>query len=69
MAGTPKLKVYTPEGEYVAACKYGEDATAVAQGYGAGATVRLGHSRVVLTIPEEGISYDDGAEVISAAIA
>lgn len=44
MAGAPKLKVYDPQGVYVAACKYGEDAACLAALYGHGATIRDGHN-------------------------
>jgi hypothetical protein len=47
MASTPRFKVYTPSGEYVAACKYAEDAAFVCGSYGDGATIRDGHARVV----------------------
>jgi hypothetical protein len=45
MAGTPKFKIFNPSGEYVAACKYPEDAAALVDLYGAGSTIRDGHSK------------------------
>ena len=47
MAAAPRFKVYNPEGEYVAACKYPEDAAAVVAAHGPGAQIRDGHTRVV----------------------
>lgn len=64
MAASPKYKVYTSGGEYVAACKFAEDAAAVAGLYGPGATVRLGHKRVVFT---DGIDGSGGESVDNAA--
>jgi hypothetical protein len=72
MAGSPKLKVYNPSGDYVAACKHGEDAAAIVAGSGDGATIRLGHSRVVWREGAEsfvaGESYDGVANLIAERI-
>jgi len=43
MAGSPQFKVYRA-GEYVAACKYPEDAAAIAGMGGEKVQVRYGHS-------------------------
>jgi len=68
MASSPIWKVYSRTGEYVAACKYGEDAAAVVATYAEGATIRYGHRRVVWTEGAEtfpaGESYDGVAQVI-----
>ena len=40
MAASPPYKVFNPQGEYVASCKYGEDAAAVVSCYGDGAKIR-----------------------------
>lgn len=46
MAATPEFKVYLPDGEYVAACKYPEEAGAVVALRGLpGTTIRWGHSK------------------------
>lgn len=61
MAASPRFKVYTPDGEYIAACKYSEDAAMLASlGYGKGATIRDGHTKrsIVWT---EGVD-GDGSE-------
>lgn len=46
MAATPKWKVYSALGEYVAACKHAEDAACLVALYGDGATIRLGHNLI-----------------------
>jgi hypothetical protein len=55
MARSPILKVYR-DGEYVASCKYYEDAAAIC-GMGGNAKVKLDHGRTIWT---------EGSEVISA---
>lgn len=48
MASSPTWKVYSVDGEYVASCKYVEDAAALLSAcYGIGATIRYGHSKKV----------------------
>lgn len=73
MAGSPKLKVYNPSGEYVASCKYGEDAAMIAGGYGEGATIRYGHSLIVWREGSEtemaSESYDTCADTMAERIA
>lgn len=65
MAATPKWKVYR-NGEYVAACKYAEDAAALVAV--SGGVVKHGHSLVVWREGEEdfaaGESYDAAAELM-----
>lgn len=69
MAQTPRFKVYTAQGEYVAACKYAEDAAAVVAAYGDGTTIRFGHRTVVFTQGSDdadaGDSYDDVAALVN----
>lgn len=69
MGGSPVLKVYSREGEYLAAFKYAEDAAALVALRGSGATIRRGHRRVVWTEGMESQpaieSYDYVAEVAS----
>lgn len=45
MAGSPDLKVYTADNEYVACFKHYEDAAAFVAFRGRGATVRYGHNK------------------------
>lgn len=45
MSGSPSLKIFNPQGEYIGCVKHYEDAACLVASYGAGATVRLGHSK------------------------
>jgi len=67
MAGAPRYKVYTADGEYVATCKFAEDAAAVVASY-EGGTIRDGHRKVVWHEGDEsdtaGNSYDAVAQTI-----
>jgi hypothetical protein len=60
MAASPPLKIHNPSGEYVASCKYYEDAAMLVGNYGVGAKVK--HS--IGVIWHEG---HEGSEEISAA--
>ena len=60
MASAPHLKVFNPSGEYIAACKFYEDAAALAALNGNGSSVRLGHSK-------KDTLWMEGSERISAA--
>jgi len=60
MSGSPQLKLFTPEGHYVAACKRAEDAACLVAFLGNGATIRWGHST-------RGIVWREGSESQSAA--
>lgn len=66
MAASPQFKVYR-DGEYVAACKYAEDAAAVIAATGSG-EVRHGHRVVVWREGREGFpagdSFDRAAQVM-----
>ena len=68
MAGSPQLKIYNPDGEYIASCKYGEDAAALMALYGNGAKIKYQHGVTVWTEGEEAQpaseSYDYVAQVI-----
>lgn len=69
MSGTPKLKFFTPAGEYEASCKHPTSAAALCALYGAGSEVRWGHSKsnTLYTEGEDGEaaeSYDRVAETI-----
>lgn len=70
MAASPRFKVYRG-GEYVAACKYAEDAALLATTDDA--EIRLGHSRVIWREGAEEISasdsFDRAAEIMHARIA
>lgn len=65
MASTPEWKVYR-DGEYIAACKYAEDAALLVSA--AGGVVKHGHSLVVWTEGCEefsaGESYDSAASTM-----
>lgn len=73
MAASPKYKVLNPhQGEYVAACKYTEDAAALVAAHGTGAKIKYRHT---LTVWEEGKetqpaseSYDFVADTIEERI-
>lgn len=68
MAGSPRFKVYSASGEYVAACKYPDIAAAVVSVLGDGAQIRVQHRTVVWTEGSEvipaGESYDLVAETV-----
>ena len=80
MASSPRYKVYvlrTVAGdgsgaveEYVASCKYAEDAAALVAVLGEGATIRFGHGPVLWAEGREdqsaGESYDHVREVCDA---
>ena len=71
MAASPKWKVYSPENEYVAACKHVEDAAAVVALRGDGATIREGHTKATIvwiegTDGHAGDSYDAVVDRVSA---
>lgn len=68
MAGSPNLKVYNPSGEYVAACKYGEDAAQIVSSYGDGATVRDGHNKKSTVWTEGSEDFSAGESFDSAAL-
>lgn len=55
MASSPALKVYDPSGNYVGSAKEVMGASVMAQVYGEGSTIRLGHSKVIYT---QGIDGD-----------
>lgn len=68
MASSPRFKVYRG-GEYVAACKYAEDAAAIIAMSSSG-VIKDGHARVVWEEGKEeqpaGESYDFVAQTIHA---
>jgi hypothetical protein len=70
MAPTPMFKVYRGK-EYVAACKYAEDAAALV-GCGCGTVIKHGHGLTLWTEGSEafpaGESYDRAAEVMFGRI-
>jgi hypothetical protein len=69
--GALDFKVYV-KGEYVAACKYAQDATALVAIRGDGAQIKYGHRRVVWTEGKEtqsaAASYDFVYETIHGRI-
>ena len=68
MAGSPQLKVFSPDGEYIGSCKYAEDAINMAQFRGNGAEVRHGHSKqmVIWRVSDEDDLTGDGEDIIDA---
>ena len=71
MASSPILKVYSPKGEYVGSAKEVLGAAVMAQVYGEGSTIRLGHKIVLWTEGVDGDaceSYDKtGEKMVSRA--
>lgn len=69
MAASPQFKVYR-DGEYVAACKYAEDAAMLVAG--ATGVVKHGHRLVVWREGSEefgaGASYDEAAAIMCARV-
>lgn len=59
MASAPPWKVYTADGEYVAACKDIEDAAALVAFRGLGAQIRYEHRHIVW---REGFEQQPAAE-------
>lgn len=74
MSRSPKYKIINPQGEYVASCKYAEDAAMIVAAYGDGAKVRYDstNGRVVWHEGHETTfaadSYDEVANVIHTRI-
>ena len=70
MAGAPEYKVYNAAGEYVAACKYVEDAASIVAQYGDRSVIRWRHQTVVWREGSEdqpaAESYDHVREVVMA---
>lgn len=75
MAASPRWKVYSRQGEYLAAVKYPEDAAALVSCLSDGATIRDGHParRTVWTEGAEdqpaGESFDHVAHTIADRVA
>ena len=72
MAASPRYKVYSVEGKYLASFKYASDAASLVGCRGTlGTTIRDGHSTVVWEDGkdgEAGDSYDRVADVIHSRI-
>ena len=66
MAASPRLKVFSPDGEYVAAFKYAEDAINFAICRGNGSEVRAGHAKkaVVWRVSNDDDWSGDGNNII-----
>ena len=47
MAASPRWKVYGPNGEYVASCKYVSDAALLVSNYRDGAVIKDRHKKIV----------------------
>jgi hypothetical protein len=72
MAGSPIWKVYTDANEYIASCKYLEDAAILVAGQGsAETTIRYGHARthIIWTEGKDGKAFEsyDAVAVIGLA--
>lgn len=65
MARSPEFKIYN-RNEYVAACKYAEDAAALVAILGDGAKIKYGHSLVVWREGKEGINTGDNYDKAAA---
>lgn len=59
MAMTPRFKVYDSKGEYIASCKYLEDASALMTINGKLSTIREGHKKVIWTEGKEEVLASD----------
>lgn len=68
MAGSPKYKIYTSRGEYVAACKYAEDAACVVGNQGTGATVKANGRIVYRTVEMSADGLSDSFDAIADQI-
>ena len=72
MPGSPKFKVYRT-GEYIAACKYAEDAAALVAAAPTGCLVKYEHKLVVWTEGAERIeaadSFDEAGAIMRERIA
>lgn len=59
MARSPRWKVYTNEGEYIASCKYLDDAGAIVGAHcTTGYTIRDGHHTTIFTQGVDGDASD-----------
>ena len=69
MAAAPRFKVYTPQGEYTAACKQIEEAACLVAFLGDGATIRPDHGKPAWVEGREdqpaGESYDHVVYVVT----
>lgn len=63
MAASPQFKVYRGK-EYIAACKYAEDAAVMVAHVGSEGVVKHGHSLVVWRNGDEILSYDRAARAM-----
>ena len=62
-----RFKVYTASGQYVASCKYAEDAAAIIAAYGGG-TIRDGHRKVVWREGSETETASDSYDAVAQTI-
>lgn len=61
MSGTPRFKIYNAAGEYVAACRDGEDAAMMVAHLGDGARVKL-YGRIVWREGSEDFSAGESCD-------
>ena len=70
MPRSPQLKIFAPNREYIASCKYAEDAINLAQFRGIGAEVRKGHEKqfVIWRVSNDDDLTGDGNDIIDAEL-
>lgn len=67
MAASPKYKVFNTMREYVASCKYAEDAATVVGSYGEGATIKVG-GRIIWREGHEAFLAGDSVDHATSVI-
>jgi hypothetical protein len=60
--------LYSPSGEYVAACKHAEDAGAVVNLHGEGATIRYDHKHIVWREGREEQQAGDSFDFVATTV-
>ena len=68
MAASPRYKVYSQDGVYMASCKELEAAAALVALYGDGATIRDGHTKLLYRNGTDGEAGDSYDAVVEAAL-
>ena len=68
MASSPQFKVYSPHGQYLAACKYPEDAAAIIALHGDGAQIRWGHKFIVWDEGKETCPAGESFDLVSGTV-
>ncbi len=68
MAGSPDWKVYSVNGEYIASCKYAEDAAALVSVQGNGASISYRHGRKLWIEGHEAIPAGESYDTVSVTV-